>query len=165
MTRCSIGRSAWIARNEATNMKTKHIAAVICLLILAAVASSGGQQQPAPPRHQQIAELEKLIAERMNEPAEQVFKNIQTFKGMPAGRVLRIMEMAFVPNLGVECTHCHVEGQWELDDKPAKKIARGMWTLRANVQDQVRQITGKTDVPVTCYTCHKGQPKPSFAPQ
>jgi hypothetical protein len=137
----------------------------LLLLIIAGVDSSDGQQPPAPPRHAQIAELEKLIADRANEPAEQVFKNIQTFKGMPAGRVLRIMEMAFVPNLGVECTHCHVEGQWELDDKPTKKVARGMWTLRASVQDQVRQITGKTDVAVTCYTCHKGQAKPSFAPQ
>jgi hypothetical protein len=145
-------------------MKTKNLAAAVGLVIIAGVASSGGQQ-PAPPRLAQIAELEKLIADRANEPAEQVFKNIQTFKGMPAGRVLRIMEMAFVPNLGVECTHCHVEGQWELDDKPTKKVARGMWTLRASVQDQVRQMTGKTGVAVTCYTCHKGQAKPSFAPQ
>lgn len=145
-------------------MKT-NLTASVGLLIIAGVATSGGQQQPAPPRPAHIAELEKLIADRANEPAEQVFKNIQTFKGMPAGRVLRIMEMAFVPNLGVECTHCHVEGQWELDDKPTKKIARGMWTLRASVQDQVREMTGKTDVAVTCYTCHKGQAKPSFAPQ
>lgn len=146
-------------------MKARTVAASVGLLIITATAPSGGQQQPAPSRHAPIVELEKLIADRANEPAEQVFKNIQTFKGMPAGRVLRIMEMAFVPNLGVECTHCHVEGQWELDDKPTKKIARGMWTLRASVQDQVRQITGKTDVAVTCYTCHKGQARPSFAPQ
>lgn len=154
-----------LAPFQYTQMKTTTVAAFAGVLILAGVASPGGRQQPARPRDPQVAELEKLIADRSNEPAEQVFKNIQTFKGMPAGRVLRIMEMAFVPNLGVECTYCHVEGQWELDDKPTKKIARGMWTLRASVQDQVRQITGKTDVAVTCYTCHKGQPKPLFAPQ
>ena len=146
-------------------MGMKTVASLAGVLIVAGVASSDGQQQAARPRHAQIVELEKRIADRANEPAEKVFQNIQTFKGMPAGRVLRIMEMAFVPNLGVECTHCHVEGEWERDDKPTKKIARGMWTLRASVQDQVRQITGKTDVPLTCYTCHKGQPKPAFAPE
>jgi hypothetical protein len=144
-------------------MSTHRIATLVGVLALSGVTV--GQQQPPPARHAKIAEIEKQIADRANEPAEQVFKNIQTFKGMPAVRVLRIMEMAFVPNLGVECSHCHVEDEWDRDDKAAKKIARGMWTLRANVQDQVRELTGKADVPVTCYTCHKGQAKPSFAPQ
>lgn len=86
-------------------------------------------------------------------------------KGMPAIRVLRIMEQAFTPNLGVGCTHCHQSGQWASDDKPAKNIARRMWTMRAAWQEDVRKATGNADAVVTCYTCHKGEPKPAFAPQ
>lgn len=119
---------------------------------------------PPQERPPQIRQLEKQIAGREQLPAEQVFANIQIFKGMPAQRVLRVMELAFVPNLGVQCSHCHVEGNWASDDRPTKAIARGMWRLREETQEQVRKITGKPDVAVTCYTCHKGQPRPAFAP-
>jgi Photosynthetic reaction centre cytochrome C subunit len=119
---------------------------------------------PQGTRDADILEIEKQIAGREQQPAEQVFKSIQTFKGQPAIRVLRVMEQAFVANLGVKCTHCHVEGKWDAEDKREKQIARDMWTLRAEVQTQVRKITGKNDAVVTCYTCHKGQAKPAFAP-
>ena len=108
--------------------------------------------------------LEAAIAGREQQPAEQVFKNIRLFKGMPAIRVLRVMEQAFVPNLGVQCTHCHVDTDWAADAKPAKDVARGMWAMRGRLQDEVRATTGNTQAVVTCYTCHKGQPKPAFAP-
>ena len=129
------------------------------VLVAAAVV-----QPPQSARNKHIEELERLIAGKEQQPAEQVFKNIQTFKGMPAIRVLRIMEQAFVPNLGVECGHCHTIGEWESDSKREKGIAREMWTMRGDVQQKLRQITGKADLPLTCYTCHKGQAKPAFAP-
>jgi hypothetical protein len=135
--------------------------AVVSLPVL--VAAAVVQQTPAP-RNKHVEELERSIAGKEQQPAEQVFKNIQVFKGMPAIRVLRIMEMAFVPNLGVECSYCHTTGEWESDSKREKGIAREMWTLRGDIQQKVRQITGKDDVPLTCYTCHKGQAKPTFAP-
>jgi Photosynthetic reaction centre cytochrome C subunit len=120
--------------------------------------------QPAPPqRNKDIEELEKLIAGKEQQPAEQVFKNIQVFKGMPAIRVLRIMEQAFIANLGVECSYCHTTGEWESDSKREKVVAREMWTMRGEVQQKLRQITGKSDLPFTCYSCHKGQAKPAFA--
>ena len=135
--------------------------AVVSLPVL--VAAAVVQQTPAP-RNKHVEELERLIAGKEQQPAEQVFKNIQVFKGMPAIRVLRIMELAFVPNFGVECSYCHTTGEWESDSKREKGIAREMWTLRGDIQQKVRQITGKDDVPLTCYTCHKGQAKPTFAP-
>jgi hypothetical protein len=122
------------------------------------------QETQPPLRNMFIVGLEKTIAGREKQPAEQVFKNIQTFKGMPAISVLRIMEMAFVANLGVDCAYCHDTDRWESDVKRTKPIARGMWALRSSAQDEIRKLTGKTDVPVTCYTCHKGQAIPSFAP-
>ncbi|HEY4613346.1 MAG TPA: hypothetical protein VII11_10210 [Bacteroidota bacterium] len=57
-----------------------------------------------------IAEIEKRIAGKENIPAEEVFKNIQNFKGLPAGRIPRIMS-AFARSLGVGCSHCHVIGE------------------------------------------------------
>lgn len=152
---------------------TGRVLEACCGVLACIVTIAGGlvmtraeQQQPAaaPGVRQQVAEVAKQIAGRETDPAEQVFSNIQLFKGMPAERVLLIMERAFVPNLGVECSHCHVEGDWGSDAKAAKQVARGMWTLRADTQEQVRKITGKADAVVTCYTCHKGQPKPAFEP-
>jgi hypothetical protein len=145
-------------------MIPRYRTACLITLGLLAVASTGAAQgtQP-PPRNTYAVELEKLIAGREQQPAEQVFKNIQTFKGMPAIRVLRIMEQAFVPNLGVNCSHCHDVEHWESDAKRQKGIARGMWAMRASAQDEVRRLTGKADVVVTCFTCHKGQAIPTFA--
>ena len=148
--------------------RTRRITIALTGLALAtsavfAASSSQTAQGPAA-RDQTILALEKQIAGREQEPAEQVFKNIQTFKGRPAITVLRVMEQAFIANLGVKCTHCHVEDKWDAEDKKEKQIARDMWTLRADVQAQVRKITGKADAVVTCYTCHKGQAKPAFQP-
>jgi hypothetical protein len=119
---------------------------------------------PTPQKNPEIAALEQQIAGKEQLPAEQVFKNIQTFKGRPAIAVLRVMEQAFVANLGVECSYCHVEKQYESDEKNAKKIAREMWLMRAQVQDEARKASGNAQAVVTCYTCHKGKPKPEFAP-
>src|SRR4030095_2213180 len=136
----------------------------ILALTIGVVAIVAGQDPTQTPRNKFVVELEKQIAGKEQQPAEQVFKNIQTFKGRPAIGVLRIMEMAFVANLGVDCSYCHDTERWDSDAKKPKQIARGMWTLRATAQDAGGRITGKADVPWTCYTCHKGQPIPSFAP-
>jgi hypothetical protein len=68
--------------------------------------ASGQQEEP----NKYLAEARKQIAGRENEPAEEVFNNIQLLKGMPAGRMLSIMSVAFNRGLGVDCTHCHVAG-------------------------------------------------------
>lgn len=50
--------------------------------------------------------------------AEQVYKNIQLFKGMPASELEPTM--AFISgSLGVKCNHCHVN-PFSKDDKPTK---------------------------------------------
>src|SRR5690242_9361613 len=76
----------------------------------AASAAAAPPSAPAPPglqnpnqeNNDQIARavLEK-IAGHENEPAEQVFKNIQSLKGMPAGRLVRVMNMGYSRALGV----------------------------------------------------------------
>ncbi|HWN08689.1 MAG TPA: c-type cytochrome [Pyrinomonadaceae bacterium] len=114
---------------------------------------------------QALAELRKSIAGKENEPAEKVFKNIQLLKGLPAGRLLRIMEMGYSRSLGVTCTHCHVPGEWEKDEKPTKQIARDMAAMVAAINNQhLKQIKNlKSESPVVnCTTCHRGQIKPAL---
>jgi len=109
--------------------------------------------------------LRKSIAGKEQAPAETVFKNIQLFKGMPAGRVLRIMELGYARSLGVNCTHCHAPGAWEKDDKPTKQIAREMAAMVGAINNQhLKQIKNlKSESPmVNCTTCHRGQTKPAL---
>jgi len=70
-------------------------------------------------------------------PAEQQFKNIQVFKGVPAAQIDPTMDV-MAGALGVGCDHCHVKadkGPWamEKDDKAAKRTARKLpgWLARA----------------------------------
>jgi hypothetical protein len=116
-------------------------------------------------QEQTLAELRKKIAEQKDKPAGEVFKNIQLLKGVPAGRLLSIMEIAYSKSLGVDCTHCHVVGDWEKDDKPTKQIARDMaMMVRAINNDHLKKIKNlKSENPVVnCTTCHRGQTKPAL---
>ena len=103
------------------------------------------------------------IAGRENQPAESVYKNIKLFQGAPAGRVLRIMAMGFDPALGVSCSHCHVVGEYEKEDKPTKQIARDMFAMVTAINTQylpkIKNLRS-TNPTVNCSTCHRGQARP-----
>jgi len=91
--------------------------------------------------------------------AEEVYKNIQIMKGVPAPR-LRTVMTNLTRWLGVDCAHCHVVGEFDKDDKPPKQTARKMFQMvRAIGQDY---FAGSN--PVTCWTCHRGQAKPQSLP-
>jgi hypothetical protein len=114
---------------------------------------------------QALAKLRESIAGKENEPAEKVFKNIQLLKGIPAGRLLRVMELGYSRSLGVTCTHCHVPAEWEKEDKPTKQIARDMAAMVSAINNQhLKQIKNlKSETPmVNCTTCHRGQIKPAL---
>ncbi len=116
-------------------------------------------------QEQALAQLRTQISDKKNQPAEQVFKNIQLLKGMPAGRLLAVMEVGYSKSLGVDCTHCHVAGQWEKEDKPTKQIARDMWAMMKAINtDQLKKIKNlkNTNPVVNCTTCHRGQVKPAL---
>ncbi|MDB4966162.1 MAG: hypothetical protein JWN44_1851 [Myxococcales bacterium] len=96
--------------------------------------------------------------------AEQQFKNIQSFKGMPAHDIDPAMEF-MSRALGVGCEHCHVsvaDGQWpmEKDDKQAKRTTRKMIAMQQRIN---RDFFGGHQE-VTCATCHAGRVEPLATP-
>ena len=96
---------------------------------------------------------------QQDKTAEQVYKNIQIFNGVPASGLMRGMDF-FSKSLGVDCTHCHVQNEFEKDDKPTKQNARKMYRMSQLVRKELNVSR------VTCYTCHRGhaQPeRPNFA--
>ena len=123
--------------------------------------------QTAKPFDQAAAleNLRKVIAGQENKPAEEVFKNIQMLKGMPAGRLLRVMEMGYARSLGVNCTHCHVADAWEKEDKPTKQITREMNAMVGVINNEqlkkIKNLKGPNSI-INCTTCHRGQTKPAL---
>ena len=123
---------------------------------------------PAPAAFDQakaIAKLREQIKGRENELAPAVFKNIQTMKNTPAGRLLSVMEMGFARSLGVDCTHCHVPDKWEAEDKTQKQTARDMSNMVSTInRELLKNIKNlKSEAPiVNCTTCHRGEVKPAL---
>lgn len=105
------------------------------------------------------------IAGRENEPAEQVFKNIQSMKGMPAGRLVRVMNMGYSRALGVACTHCHFGQDYSSDEKRPKLAAREMMAMTRTINERLRSLQNLEGKPeenfVNCTTCHRGQVDPN----
>ena len=86
-------------------------------------------------------------------------KNLKILTGQSGAEVIQTMR-AFRTALGVECTHCHVQGDFASDENPKKEVARMMISM-------TREINGKfTDGKrhVGCYTCHRGSVEPLMTP-
>jgi hypothetical protein len=111
-----------------------------------------------------LAKLREQIKGKEREPAETVFKNIQILKGRPAAQVLAIMEIGYSRSLGVNCTFCHTPDKWEAEDKTKKQIAREMWAMTQNINNQslkaIKNISEKAVI--NCTTCHRGQSTPAL---
>jgi photosynthetic reaction center cytochrome c subunit len=123
---------------------------------------TGGAQGQAPAQEQ-----EKLAAKDDTRPAEQVYKNIQVLKGMPADQFLRTMK-GFTNSLGVRCEFCHVTapgseipgfGAFSKDDLEAKRTARKMILMVGEIREK---YFADKEAP-TCWTCHRGSKQPEFA--
>src|SRR3989442_11785993 len=90
----------------------------VAIMLLAGVAAGGADPRDSSfDRKKALSELRERIAGHEQEPAEKVFQDIQLFKGMPAARLLAVMEVGFARSLGVDCTHCHVARAWGKNDK------------------------------------------------
>jgi photosynthetic reaction center cytochrome c subunit len=121
----------------------------VCGYIIGAKAQSGTTPHAA----------EMAAPQNGGKKAEEQFKNIQEFKGLPADQIIPTMQFISV-SLGVECEFCHVQGAFDKDDKKPKQTARKMiemmFAINADNFDRHREVT--------CYSCHRGNADPVAMP-
>jgi photosynthetic reaction center cytochrome c subunit len=91
--------------------------------------------------------------------AEQVYKNIQVLKGVPADQLIPAMQF-ITASLGVQCDFCHRENAFEKDDNENKQTARKMMRMMF----AINQANFDGHRAVTCYSCHRGVHKPVNVP-
>ena len=96
-------------RSKRTVFGIAGLASAFALVILVAQAQTGPAQSVPAGRKM----------------AEEAYKNIQVFKGVPADQVIPAMQFISA-SLGVDCEHCHVERAFDKDDKKPKQTARKM---------------------------------------
>ena len=112
-------------------------------------------------RKRHLSELLATIKGKEKRPADSVFKNVTVLKGMPAQRMLAIMNIAYSRSLGVSCGHCHNTTNWESDEKKEKQITRDMIAMTRRINTELL-VPIKKDAVVNCTTCHRGQRKPAL---
>ncbi len=83
-------------------------------------------------------------------------KNLKILTGQSGEQVIMVMRN-FRTALGVQCTFCHVQGDFASDDNPKKETARMMILMERDVNAKFPD--GQRHV--TCYTCHRGATEPA----
>ncbi|HEX3526215.1 MAG TPA: c-type cytochrome [Thermoanaerobaculia bacterium] len=155
--------------------RKSHFALAGLLVVGLAATAVSSQPPSAPPPGTAprggggggpVAELRKQIAGKEKQPAETVFKNIQSLKGVPAEELLSIMDNGFRPALGVKCSFCHDPQNWASDDKDEKKVARQMMQMNHDINEKYLKTMKGLDSEkpmVSCATCHRGEQKPALS--
>lgn len=87
------------------------------------------------------------------EPA--VFKNVKVLTHVKTKAEMREIMKAQSAALGVKCSHCHVPGKFELDDKKEKLTAREMMKMVNNLNSTVFKDF-KDKPALSCWSCHRG---------
>jgi hypothetical protein len=101
--------------------------------------------------------LEKQDSAKRPAPAPSNLKVLKLSTGAEVTQVMR----TFTAALGVQCTYCHVQGNYPSDENPKKEVARHMIEMAQKVNANFPD--GKMHV--TCYTCHRGEAEPKTAPE
>ena len=112
-----------------------------------------------------VQQIAARIAGRQDEPAEQVFTNIQWLKGLRAGQLLTVMNQGYSRALGVACTHCHTETDFASDDKRPKRAAREMAAMHRGINAALAKMEhlatpATANRAINCSTCHRGAVNP-----
>lgn len=132
-------------------MTPKRLVLLIVVELLGVALAQDSQHAKANP----ISEEIQIPPGKENLPAEQVFHNIEILKGKPASRLPGMMK-SLNRLLGVQCTYCHVAGAWEKEEPEPKRATRRMFKMVGIISE--KYFDGKDEV--TCWTCHRGSPKP-----
>jgi hypothetical protein len=91
--------------------------------------------------------------------AGQRYKNLQILEDIPADQLMQTMQYV-AASLGVQCNHCHVQGQNDSDDKETKRLARQMMRMVNTINDT--HFEGRAVL--SCASCHNGRNRPVRTP-
>jgi len=95
-------------------------------------------------------------------------ENVKILTGLD-GAAIRAEMRRMAAAVGVDCDHCHVQGNYASDEKRPKRMALWMIELTRDLNGkqfakyEVKEgesVLGR----VTCYTCHQGSLEPRTAP-
>ena len=126
-----------------------YLAGTLTLCLLGATLARG-QTGPAAP-----AEPKPMLS-------EQAFKNVRLLRGIPVKEFMETMGF-FSASLALNCSDCHAGGgDWAsyAEDTPLKQTTLRM-ILMVNAINRANFSGAPT---VTCYTCHRGSPRPKAIP-
>jgi hypothetical protein len=138
-----------------------------------AAATPGAPVRRVPPSRDSLAKLRAVyvaqvmqqIAGRENQPAEQVFKNVQVLKGITAGELVQKMDKDYSVAMSWNCTNCHrlaPQGNFASDTSADKKRARFMQQMQNDINlVQLPRLYPKDTPKVSCATCHRGYNEPA----
>jgi outer membrane lipoprotein-sorting protein len=134
--------------NVGSRLKILSAMIVVCSLAATLVRGQGSGQAQAGPQKELMA--------------EDVYKNIQVFRGVPENQFLATMGF-FCGSLSESCEFCHKsEATWAAyaEDNDMKNMARRMVLMMNALNKQY--FGGKHEV--TCYTCHRNSAIPKTTP-
>lgn len=146
----------------------------LCGLLLAAAALTGCERQVAEPTAVAAArgaEAKPAVAQpseaqganaaaRSTLTANAVYRNTPVLGELPRAEFDRTMQAItqwVAPQAG--CAHCHVDGDFASDAKPAKQTARRMLQMVQHLNADWKPHVGGEGV--TCYACHRGETRPA----
>lgn len=116
-----------------------------------------------------VKELMTKIAGKEKLKAGDVFANLKdpALQDTTAEALVTLMDQNYSKALGVGCTFCHVNGQWDEDKKEEKETTRIMITMVTMLnKEQLTKLpperNGKTPT-LDCVTCHRGLNHPGRA--
>jgi Photosynthetic reaction centre cytochrome C subunit len=136
--------------------RAKILSAMAAVCVLAATLVARGQAGGQAGAQAQAAAPQKELM------AEDVYKNIQVFRGVPENQFLATMGF-FCGSLSESCEFCHKsEADWAAyaQDNDMKNMARKMVLMMNGINQAY--FAGKREV--TCYTCHRSSAIPKVTP-
>ncbi|MDH5400542.1 MAG: c-type cytochrome [Cyclobacteriaceae bacterium] len=154
---------------------SRHFIPVIILLAASVLFLSLDDQSPvkkvritqedslAALNKKHVDQVMRWLGDRAKLPAEEVFKDIEIFRGRTAEEMIDIMDRRYRSTLGVSCAHCHDPFDWASNEKPEKEVTRAMVAFTQKINnDLLANMQGlKSENPrVRCSTCHRGNAKP-----
>jgi len=106
-----------------------------------------------------VLKTHSVSAQSKPETAGEKFKNITVLNDMPADQLGKVMNI-FSASLGKNCSFCHVEDKFDLDEKKEKATAREM--IKMTVELNKEHFRGRPEI--SCNTCHGGKERPQSLP-